>query len=114
MGRETPSGDRPQAPDFRAIFNAVPGLYLIVLPDDPKFTIIAANNEYAEATLTDPQEIVGRGLFEVFPDDPEDSQATGVRNLRASLRQVVTTRARHTMAAQKYDIRRPDEQGGGF
>ena len=101
-------------PDFRALFNAVPGLYLVLLPNDPTFTIVVANNAYAQATLIKADEIVGRGLFEVFPDNPDDPQASGVQNLLASLRYVLATKARHTMPAQKYDIRRPKELGGGF
>src|SRR6185369_11291197 len=56
----------------------------------------------------------GRQLFDVFPDNPGDPQATGVRNLAASLDRVRRTRAADAMAVQKYDIRRPDEEGGGF
>jgi len=101
-------------PDFRALFDAVPGLYLVLLPNDPTFTIVVANNAYAQATLIKAEEIVGRGVFEVFPDNPDDPQASGVQNLLASLRHVLATKARHTMPAQKYDIRRPKELGGGF
>jgi PAS domain S-box-containing protein len=100
--------------DFRALFDATPSLYLVLLPDDPKFTIVAANAAYAQATLTKPGEIIGRGVFEVFPDNPDDPHASGVQNVRASLREVLATRATHTMPAQKYDIRRPADQGGGF
>ena len=66
-------------PDFRALFDAVPGLYLVVRPNDPIYTIVAVNQAYAQATLTKPAEIVGRGLFEVFPDNPNDPHASGVR-----------------------------------
>jgi PAS domain S-box-containing protein len=101
-------------PDFRALFEALPGLYLVLLPDQPNYTIVAVNAAYAQATLTKPDEIVGRGLFDVFPDNPGDQQATGVRNLSASLRRVLATQATDTMAPQKYDIRRPDSEGGEF
>jgi PAS domain S-box-containing protein len=100
--------------DFRALFDSVPGLYLVLRPNDPFYTIVAVNKAYAQATLTKPADIVGRGLFEVFPDNPNDPHATGVRNLKASFRRVLTTRAADTMPTQKYDIRRPEEQGGGF
>jgi signal transduction histidine kinase/CheY-like chemotaxis protein len=64
--------------------------------------------------MTRREEILGRGLFDVFPDNPDDPAADGVRNLRASLDAVRTTRAAHAMAVQKYDIRRPESEGGGF
>jgi PAS domain-containing protein len=88
-------------PDFRTLFDAVPGLYRVLRPDDPKFTIVVANKAYAQATLTNPAEIAGRSLFEVFPDNPDDPHTSGVRNLHASLRQVPATKASHAMAAQR-------------
>jgi PAS domain S-box-containing protein len=99
-------------PDFRALFEALPGLYLVLLPDEPDYTIVAVNTAYAHATLARPEEIIGRGLFEVFPDNPDDPQATGVRNLQASLQRVLATRAPDTMEVQKYDIRAPGSKGG--
>jgi signal transduction histidine kinase/ActR/RegA family two-component response regulator len=63
---------------------------------------------YLDATMTERLAIVGRGLFEVFPDNPDDEQATGELNLGGSLRHVIETGEPHTMATQKYDIRRPD------
>ncbi|HEY0468696.1 MAG TPA: PAS domain S-box protein, partial [Polyangiaceae bacterium] len=59
-------------------------------------------------------EIVGRFLFDVLPDNPDDPHATGSTNLRASLERVLTLGRPDTMAVQKYDIRRPQAEGGGF
>jgi PAS domain S-box-containing protein len=101
----------PPQLDFHVLFDALPGLYLILLPDEPAFTITAVNRAYADATLTRRVEIIGRRLFDVFPDNPDNPGATGVRNLRDSLREVLRTKAPHTMPAQRYDIRRPE---GGF
>jgi PAS domain S-box-containing protein len=95
------------SPDFRAIFEAVPGLYLIL---DPSLEIVAVSDAYLAATMTRREEIVGRNIFDVFPDNPDDPAATGVANLRASLERVRERRRPDTMAVQKYDIR--DERGG--
>src|SRR5436309_1852239 len=100
--------------DYIRLFEAVPGLYLVLLPDAPAFTIVAVSDAYLRATMTQRKTITGRGLFDVFPDNPQDLQATGVANLRASLEYVILHRAPHTMAVQKYDIRRPESEGGGF
>jgi PAS domain S-box-containing protein len=102
------------ATDFRALFESVPGLYLVLLPDGPRFTIVTASDEYLRATMTARDAIAGKGLFEVFPDNPSDPTATGTKNLRASLERVLRHRRPDTMAVQKYDIRRPASQGGGF
>ena len=98
-------------PDFRRLFEAAPGRYLVLSPD---LTIVAVSDAYLRATMTSREEIVGRGLFNVFPDNPDDPAATGVANLRASLDRVRRERRPDTMAVQKYDIRRPaDEADGG-
>lgn len=100
--------------DFRALFEAVPGLYLVLAADSPKFTIIAVSNAYLQATMTQREEILGRGIFEVFPDNPNDPTASGVRNLQTSLKAVIQSRTSDVMAVQKYDIPCPESQGGGF
>ncbi len=96
-----------QTIDYRDLFETLPGLYLILAPDS-KFTIIAVSNAYAEATMTKREEILGKGLFEVFPDNPNDPVADGEINLRASLASVMRNCDSHSMPVQKYDIRRPD------
>ena len=104
-------GDPVAPPDFRALFEAAPGLFLVLRPD---LVIVAASAAYLRATMTERDDIVGRHLFDAFPDNPNDPEATGVSNLRASLDRVLATRAPDTMAFQKYDIRRPTAEGGGF
>lgn len=97
--------------DFRLLFESVPGLYLVLTPD---LHIAAVSNEYMLATKTERAQIVGRLLFEVFPDNPDDEAASGVSNLRASLQRVLAFHESDWMPLQKYDIRRPDSEGGGF
>jgi serine phosphatase RsbU (regulator of sigma subunit) len=97
--------------DFRSIFEAAPGLNLILHTD---FTIVAVSDAYLQATMTRRDDILGRGIFDVFPDNPQDPAATGVANLRASLMRVRRDCVPDAMAVQKYDIRRPPESGGGF
>ena len=99
--------------DFRLLFESAPGLFLVLRPD-PDFTILGASDAYLRATFTEREKIVGRGLFEVFPDNPDDPVATGTSNLRASLQRVLAGKAPAAMAVQKYDIRRPESEGGGF
>ncbi len=106
------SAGRAVAPDFfQRLFESAPGLYLVLAPDPAAFTIMAASDAYLRATMTTRAATVGRGLFAVFPDNPDDPAATGTRNLRASLERVLATAAPDAMAVQKYDIPRPT---GGF
>ncbi len=104
----------PNRPDFQALFESSPGLYLVIKPNSPDFTIIAVSNAYLKATMTKREDILGKGIFQVFPDNPNDPKANGERNLRTSLERVVISKEADPMAIQKYDVRRPDSQGGSF
>ena len=105
-----PLPNRPK-PDFRRLFEAAPGAYVVLAPD---LHIVAVTDGYLRATMTVREAIVGRHIFDVFPDNPSDPAATGVKNLRASLERVLATGAADVMPVQKYDIPRPEAQGGGF
>ncbi|HEU4561754.1 MAG TPA: PAS domain S-box protein [Longimicrobium sp.] len=104
---------RPAALDanFWAVFESAPDAYLLLAPDPPRFTMLAANDARLRVTLTRREDVIGHPLFEVFPDNPTDPAATGVRNLQASLHEVLRTGKPHRMPLQKYDIRTP---GGEF
>ena len=80
----------------------------------PDLTISAVTDAYLRATMTRREDILGRGFFEIFPDNPDDPAATGVRNLRSSLQRVLAGKVSDAMAVQKYDIRKPESEGGGF
>lgn len=101
----------PSAPDFKRLLESAPNPYLIL---DPKFVIIAVTDSYVKATMTRREDIVGSGIFNVFPDNPEDPEAAGVAYLRASLNRVLAKRIPDSMLVQKYDIRKPPEEGGDF
>jgi len=94
--------------DFRLLFESSPDVLLVLLPDAPRFTMVAATESRLAATHTTRADTIGRGLFDMFPDNPTDPEATGTNNLRASLERVIATRAADTMAVQKYDIRGAD------
>lgn len=96
------------APDYRRLFEATPEPYVVLTPD---FTIVAANDARLRATMTTREAVIGRKLFDAFPDNPDDLGATGVSNLRASLARVLERAQKDAMPIQKYDIPHPD---GGF
>ncbi len=100
--------------DFQALFESTPAALLVMLPDDPTFTILAVSDLYARIAGIKRNEIIGRGLFEVFPDNPEDPTASGVRNLRASLRRAIATCVADRIPHQRYDVARPVAEGRGF
>ncbi len=106
-------GGAAEAARLGAQIAAMPDLYLMLDADDA-YTILGASDAYLHATMTRREEIVGRRLFEVFPDPPDEPGADGVRNLGASLARVRATARTDRMAVQRYPIRRPEAAGGGF
>lgn len=79
--------------DFQLLFEATPHPYLIVRPD-AAFTIVAVNERYLAATGTQRSAIVGHGVFEVFPDNPDDTSGSAVGDLRALLDRVPASGSR--------------------
>jgi PAS domain S-box-containing protein len=61
--------------DFRAFFESAPNALLVVLPNDPAFTIVAVSDEYVRVSGMKREEMVGRNLFHVFPDNPRSGNA---------------------------------------
>jgi PAS domain S-box-containing protein len=97
--------------DFRALFEASPGLYLVL---SPTFTIVGASDGYLRATLTRREDILSRWLFDVFPANPENLTALGASQLRESLERVLRSGAPDVMKLQRHNLRRGEAAGGGF
>ncbi len=102
-GRRAP--EELPAPDFARVFDEAPAPFLLLTPD---LVIVHANRARLEATATTLEDTVGRHLFDVFPLNPDDPGADGVRNLADSLGRALDTRRPVTMAIQKYDMPLPD------
>ena len=96
---------------YQRLFESSPASFLILLPDT-NFTIVAVTEDYLKDTLTKRENILGKPLFDVFPDNPAapESQSTGL--LAESFRRVIATKSVDTMALLRYDIPKPD--GTGF
>lgn len=86
----------------------VPDSYIVVSPD---LMILTASDAYLMNTLKQREELVGRYLFDAFPDNPDAPEANAVRNWRASLEQVIATGQPHQMALQHYDVLDPARPG---
>ena len=73
---------------------------LVLLPDAPRFTIAEVNFAYLEITGIKESDLIGKGIFEVFPDDSDGI----VENLGHSLDHVIHTGKSHKMPVQKYHL----------
>ena len=52
------------------VFKFLPAPSMVVLPDAPKFTITDVNDAYLEMVRMDRNELVGKGFYEAFPNNP--------------------------------------------
>lgn len=98
--------------DFDLIFNALNVPAMILEPE--RMCIVAASSGYLKATMRSADDIIGKYLFDAFPDDPDDQDTSGTTSLRQSIEQVIATQQAHTMEIVRYPIPRPAAQGGGF
>lgn len=97
---DRPPGSRDTL-DYKLVFDHMPGMCLVL---DPGFVIVAQNADHAKLTLSMNKQVIGRGLFEVFPDNPNDSGADGVSAVRHSLLKVLKTRETDAMPVIRYDV----------
>jgi signal transduction histidine kinase/ActR/RegA family two-component response regulator len=106
-----------QEPDFRALFESAPGSCLVLNAD---LMIIAASDAFLREAAVSRPDIVGRGIFDIFPGslpgspaDPRDGGSAEAADLRSSLDQVWRDRVPHTMTVQKHEVSLPEAEGGG-
>ncbi len=85
-------------PDFGAIFEALPGSFLVLSPD---LVIMAASAAYRRDSRATRDALIGRPILEVFPDRPDPG---GLVTLRASLDRVRTSHEPDTIAVRRYDL----------
>lgn len=94
----------PISIDFTAVFESMPGLCLLLDTDQPKYTILAATNEYLIQMDRKRESLIGRGLFEVYPPNPEDINFSGKDNLAASFSSVIASKQSSQININRYDI----------
>src|SRR6058998_249496 len=68
-----------QQAEIGLLFEEAPGRYLVLTPD---LKIVAVSEAYLRATRTQRAAIIGRDLFEAFPDDPDASLHASLDRVR--------------------------------
>jgi PAS domain-containing protein len=94
--------------DYEAVFRALPAPTTLLSPD---LVILDVNDDFLVVVGRQREEVVGRYVFEAFPENPRDPHEIGPRNLRASLETVLATGARDAMDLVRYDIELPGKPG---
>ena len=110
-GRRPAPSFATRVPDFEAFFEALPAPCIVFAADSPRFTIVAVNDAYLTATNSvryGARGLLGRPLFQTFPDPLFDPMATETANLRISLHRVMQSRAQDRMMVQRYQTRYED------
>ncbi|HEV8082097.1 MAG TPA: PAS domain-containing protein [Chitinophagaceae bacterium] len=97
--------------DFKVVFQSMPGMAMIILPNDPDYTIVDATDDVLLFTKVEKENLIGKNLGDVFPDNPGDPNASGLKNLRNSLKQVISTKKPHHIEVQRYDVK---NENGNF
>jgi PAS domain S-box-containing protein len=87
--------------DYALVFQRLPSPCVVL---DPSLLILDCNAAYLAVTGRRREELVGRGLFEAFPEN--DPQGEASRNVRRTLTQSLRTRRSIVLGAQRYDISR--------
>jgi PAS domain S-box-containing protein len=88
---------------YQTIFQNSPiGSYL--LSTTPEVAILDVNQSFLSTVSLTREQMVGRRLFDVFPDNPSDQQDTGVNALRQSIAKAVASGQTQVMPAQRFPI----------
>jgi PAS domain S-box-containing protein len=94
------------APDYSTLFRVLPSPYMAI---DRDLNYVDVNDAYCAVLERSREELLGRNIFDAFPDDGD----SGVR-LRASFQRVLDTGQPDSLALIPYPIERPASRGGGF
>jgi len=95
--------------DYQEVFRALPENFLLIAPN-PEATILDNTDSHVAVSLKSREEAVGRPFFDAFPASDED----GAAQIRESHEHVRRHLEPHTMPLIRYDLARPEEQGGGL
>lgn len=97
--------------DYEALFRASPYPYLVMAPD---FTIIGASGAYLRSVGRSEDELVGRYLFDAFPENADNPAGTDMAEIKASLLRALAKGEPDTCPFIRYAIPRDTPQGRVF
>lgn len=92
--------------DFGDLFDVLPSPHMVL---DRNHCYVAVNQAYEAVVMRGRDDLMGRNLFDLFPNEGESG-----RRLRDSFNRVLDTGESDTLAYIPYDIPRPPERGGGM
>ena len=97
-----------QDPALRQIFEATPGQMAVLRPGS--FEVLVGTAEFFRAIGREAAQAVGRPLFELFPENPEDPERRAARQLEASLRRVEVFKVTHMLPIRQFPVFLSDDR----
>ena len=101
-----------KTPDFEALFNVSPYPYLLL--SAPDLTIIGANAAYLRSTGRTAKDIVGKHVFQAFPENPADPESTSIQDVRDSIERAIATKLPDTTPFLRYAVPHETSEGTVF
>lgn len=93
----------PAGVDYKLLFDSSPNAYMVL---DRQLRYVAANQAYLHETASRLDDLLGKYIFDLFPNDPDDPANVPARMLRASLERVLATGERDHLALIPYRVPR--------
>jgi len=94
--------------DYAAVYRDLPVPVALLTPE---FVMADMNAAYLQVAGRTREELLGRNVFEAFPDNPSDPSSTGARDVAESLSRVLATGEPDALSLQKYDVEVPGSPG---
>lgn len=99
-------------PDFNRLFERSDQSTLVVIPKN--YTIVACTDAYLKDTQRTREQLIGKPVFEAFPDVDNASIEKNGRTLKESFEYVLTHKVADEMGVHRYSITKPVHLGGEF
>ncbi|QNF31896.1 PAS domain-containing protein [Adhaeribacter swui] len=97
--------------DLNELFVHIPEALVAIAPD---YTVLAATNNYLSLVLRSREALIGKNLLEAFPDSPNNADSKNRSLLRQSIDKTFQEKKVIYFDVLRYDIARPQAEGGGF
>lgn len=107
MNTDRNSFKGPSEETLRAMEMA-PNMYLILSPD---LLILTASTLFLEATHSTRESIMGKYIFDAFPENPIDDKATATHSIAHSIQEAIKTKTTHQLSITRYDVPNPTKRG---
>src|SRR5215813_7149912 len=94
--------------DYKAVFRTLPGALALVTPEG---VILDVNEAFLESSGRSREQVLGRNMFDAFPENPDDPDMLGPAQLRGSFESVLATGEPDTVMPIRYDVEDPGRPG---